>query len=248
MSDPLLSEHWWIASPSAGGSRLNLYCFPYAGAAASLFRNWQPSMNSIQVRSIQLPGRASRLNEKPAADIATIVPRLSATIARSADRPFALFGYSLGAILCFEVARWLRRYGSVTPVHLCVAASKAPHVQEETPSKYDRSDEAILERLRALNGTPDDVLDDDDMMQLLLPVIRADFEMADLYTYYHEPPLECPITVFGGSEDAEITRDMLMEWRKHTSSTFGVRVYPGGHLFIHDHERELVADVKALLR
>jgi surfactin synthase thioesterase subunit len=214
-------------------ARLRLFCFPYAGGTASaiakLFGGLSPD---VSVCSIELPGRGSRLSEQPVSDLAALVEIIAADIEPFLDRPFAFFGHSMGTLLSFELARWLRRKRKPGPVHLLVSAGRAPQIREAKPVTGELLDHELVDKLRRLNGTPQAVLDNPELMALVLPIVRADLTAIDNYLYTEEPPLECPITAFGGLGDLTVTRDELARWRDQTTGSFTVRMLPGDHFFL----------------
>jgi medium-chain acyl-[acyl-carrier-protein] hydrolase len=147
--------------------------------------------------------------------------------------PFAFFGHSMGAIICFELARYLRKQRLPVPLHLFASGCSAPQIPEEGPFDYDLPEPEFIEKLRVLNGTPKEVLEHQELMELMIPLLRADFALAQNYTYFPEPPLDCPITVFGGTQDIEIGQDRLEAWRKQTSCSFALHMLAGDHFFLH---------------
>jgi medium-chain acyl-[acyl-carrier-protein] hydrolase len=149
------------------------------------------------------------------------------------DTPFVFFGHSLGALVGFETARELRRRGGVGPAHLFVSACGAPQVRDARPPKHDLPTPKLLEELRRFDGTPREVLEHAELMQLVLPTIRADLAVHETYTYLPQPALECPISAFGGVQDPNVDRDSLERWRDETRGAFQVRLFPGGHFFLH---------------
>ncbi|MCM3904410.1 MAG: alpha/beta fold hydrolase [Pyrinomonadaceae bacterium] len=236
----------WITSAKLQPQApLRLFCFPYAGGAASVFSkvlNGLPS--EIEVCPVELPGRGSRLSEPPVNDLESLVEIIAEELAPHLDQPFAFFGHSMGALLGFELARYLRRARRVEPVHLLVSAGRAPQVRASGPVTWDLQDDQLVDKMRRLNGTPQAVLDNPELMALVLPIIRADLVAIDSYVYRHEPPLSCPITALGGLQDSSVTRDELCPWREQTSESFTLRMLPGDHFFLHSAQqtlREVVA-------
>lgn len=224
----------WIAPCRRNtDARARLFCFPHAGGTSSTFRDWPEQLPNLDVCVVQLPGRERRLMETPFSRMRPLVQ----TLARSLpwDKPFAFFGHSLGALVGFELARELRRGHLPLPFHLVVSAHAAPQVPiTHTPPRYLLPDQELIAELRNLAGTQEEVLRDASMMQLVLPVLRADFAVNETYVYEPEAPLHCPITAFGGIEDREVKPKDLQAWREHTKSSFSVRRFPGGHFYLID--------------
>jgi medium-chain acyl-[acyl-carrier-protein] hydrolase len=149
------------------------------------------------------------------------------------DKPFAFFGHSMGAAIGFELARLLRREHAPEPVHLFLSGRAAPQVPPTHGPTYDLPENEFIEELRRINGTPAEVLENPELMQFVLPLLRADFEVIQTYTPVEDVPLKCSITALGGLGDNEATRDSLEGWREHTTGAFALRLFPGDHFFIH---------------
>lgn len=242
------SREWWPVFGRRPGAELKLLCFPYAGGTSSLFRLWHLQLpEQVELAAIRLPGRAERASEPPITEWPELVRRVSASLDGVLDRPFVFFGHSLGALVGFEVARWLRRHRGIAPERLLVAARRAPHIPDTEPSTWDRDDEGFVARLRELKGTPPAILESPEVLELLAPRLRADFKLVDTYAYRSEPPLDCPIVAFGGAQDEESLEGRLDGWALHTSGRFTKHVLPGDHFFIHSRERDLLAVVGAEL-
>lgn len=221
-------------------ARWRLFCLPYAGGAANIYRSWLQALpEEIDVCAVELPGRGSRIKERPYTSLSLLVDSLSRALYPLLDRPFAFFGHSMGALLAFEMSRHLRRLYRLAPMHLFVSGHSAPHLPVKLYA-LGSTDEEMLETLKRLSGTPAEVLENPDLMELLMPVISADFTLCDTYSYLEDAPLECPISVFGGTEDKEIEQHRLEAWREHTTGPFVLRMLPGGHFFIHSQSRQIL--------
>lgn len=155
-------------------------------------------------------------------------------------KPFAFFGHSMGAIIGFEIARYLRKEHGLTPIHLFVSGRRAPQISIDSPFTYDLGESDFLEELKKLNGTPKEVFQHHELLRLMLPILRADFESVQTYDYRPEHPLDCPISVFGGLEDLEVSYDYLSAWREHTTSSFEVCMFPGDHFFLNSSQALLL--------
>lgn len=231
---------WFSLRNPNPDARVRLFCFPYAGGGEAAYRTWQQNTPCpLTVIPIQLPGRGSRMAEPPFTRIRPLVLALSEALAPELHWPFALFGHSMGGLIAFELARQLRREGKPLPVHLFISAKCCPANTEELPSS-ELSDTQLIDILRRYEGTPEEVLQNPELMNLLLPAIRADMEVCNTYICDAEPPLACPITVFGGLEDHVSRRSGLEGWREYTSSPFTLRMFPAGHFFIKKWERSVL--------
>jgi medium-chain acyl-[acyl-carrier-protein] hydrolase len=238
----------WIAhSRPNPQSRLRLFCFPFAGGGASTYKSWVDALPAvIEVCPIQLPGREGRLADPPFKRMQPLVDAISEIILQMLDKPFAFFGHSMGARISFELARRLVASHNQRPVHLFVSACPSPQLPSNV-STYDLPDDKLIERLRTLNGTPSLVMNHPGVLRMLLPCIRADFETYDTSIYSLGPALDCPITAFGGTEDAVVNPGQLAHWRDLTTSSFSLHVLKGHHFFLHENQPLILKIVSAQL-
>ena len=216
------------ANPAAAS---RLFCFPYAGGSASIFRDWHGGpLAASEVCPIQLPGRERRFNERPI----DRMPRLAKAIVEHLpqDKPFAFFGHSLGALVAFEVARELRRQSKTMPFHLFVSGAPAPQLCPHKAPRFNLGRDAFIAEIRKLGGTPEEALQSEELLELVLPVLRGDFAVIDTYVCRDEPPLSCPITALAGTRDEEVDQFEVMDWRSQTADRFDFQVFPGDHFFI----------------
>ncbi|MGA8116120.1 MAG: alpha/beta fold hydrolase [Actinocatenispora sp.] len=222
-----------------------LLCFPYAGGSAvRIYREWiKPMAGDAEVVPVELPGRGSRLVEPLLTRIDAITDDVLTKVLPRLDRPYALFGHSLGALVAFELARRLEHRYARPAMHLFVSGHDAPHLTSQKHDDYLLPEDEFRARLRELAGTPEEVLADEDLLGLLVPIIRADFEAADTYEYRAGPKLTCPVTVYGGSDDPEAPPDTLPQWAEQTLAPTEVRVLPGNHFFLHHQQSRLLSGV-----
>jgi medium-chain acyl-[acyl-carrier-protein] hydrolase len=229
-------------------SHLRLFCFPYAGGGASIFRTWSEGFPpEIEVCPVQLPGRENRLMETPFTSLPELVERLADELLPYLNRPFAFFGHSMGALISFELARYLRAKGYGSPVHLFVSGHRAPQLPDPDPPSYGLPDAAFIEELRRLKGTPEEVLDNNELLHLLFPLLRADFALCETYRYTHENPLNCPISAFSGLQDSEAPRESVLLWREQTCKYFVLHCFAGDHFFLHEEQASLLQIISSAL-
>jgi medium-chain acyl-[acyl-carrier-protein] hydrolase len=218
-----------------------LFCFPYAGGGASIYQTWAEHLpDAVEVCPVQLPGRGARTKEKPLTDMVLLIEALAAALIPLLDKPYAFFGHSMGAVISFELARYLRSHQSPLPVHLFISGRVAPQITGTERTMSDLPEEEFIEELIRLNGTPREVLDNPELMSLMLPLLRADFLLCESYAYKVEPPLDCPITVFGGLQDVETGPEKLEGWSEQTTRGFVRRLLPGDHFFLHSQRADLL--------
>jgi medium-chain acyl-[acyl-carrier-protein] hydrolase len=181
--------------------------------------------------------------EPPFTRLGPLIEALTTALLPHLDKPFAFFGHSLGAIVSFEVVRRLQAEYGLEPRHLFVSAHRAPQIPDPDPPTYNLPEPELIEELKRLSGTPPEILQNDELMRLMLPLLRADFELVQTYSYVAGPPLNCPISAFGGLRDQEVSREQLKAWREHTNASFALRMFPGDHFFIHTAEQLLLTTI-----
>lgn len=246
MSANTLRNSWFAYSKSRPDAQFRLFCFPYAGGSAFVFRNWSELLPaSIEVWPIQLPGRAARLQERPFESMEQLVSAVEEAVRPWLDKPFAFFGHSMGATVAFELAHFLRLKQAREPAQLFVSGRRAPQVPETCSRTFELPDAEFVEELRRLEGTPAAVLEDQELLALLLPVLRADFGLIETYGYVARVPLTCSITALGGDADKDVAREDLVLWREQSSGPFAIHMFSGNHFFLHPQEPlvlEVIAD------
>lgn len=239
---------------------VRLFCFPYAGGGAQVFINWselaRQQRNSmgldmdIDICPVQLPGREGRISETPLSSVSAIASEAVSALAPLFDMPFAFFGHSLGAVIAYEMIQRLRIARKPQPSLLMVSARRAPQVPYRGPTTWHLPDAEFRNRLRQLDGTPEAVLQNDELMGLMFPVLRADFQCDE--TYSHPPayePIDCPIVAFGGARDKETLSPDLLAWDAVTRRGFDLRkLFDAGHFYIHSHASDVVAEVAQMLQ
>jgi medium-chain acyl-[acyl-carrier-protein] hydrolase len=222
-----------------------MFCFPHAAGSAAVFGRWPRLLPpEVEVWGASLPGRGNRLLEPTCERLSTLVEGMGEAIVPLLDHPFVFYGHSMGTLVSFELARWLRRRGHPQPSHLFVSSRPAPHCASRKRPLHQLPEAELLEELGRFNGTPKELLDNRELMQLLLPAIRADFAVLETYVHTPEPPFKFPITVFGSFEDRDVGPEDLSRWREHTEQNCVVRMLPGDHFFIETAQAPLLAMIR----
>lgn len=241
------STPWLLRRSPAHEVAVRLFCFPYAGGGASIFRQWQAALpDFVELCPIQLPGRENRITEPLIHKLDTIVENLSEAIYPFLDLPFAFFGHSLGARIAFETARNLRVKRQIAPFSLMVSGNRAPHIPEPNPLHHLPEDE-FVRALRRFSGTPQIILENKELMAFYLPILRADFTVDETYVFQKGPILECPITAFGGMDDPEAEKEEIEQWAFFTSGRFNLNMMEGNHFFIETQRKQLLTSVSTIL-
>ncbi|NEP88950.1 MAG: thioesterase [Okeania sp. SIO2C2] len=220
---------------------LRLFCFHSSASGASLFRLWGKHLPSnIEVCAIQLPGRETRIKEALITKWDDLVSSLTQALQPFVkEYPFVFFGHSLGGLICFEVASKLRRQKLSTPKYMFVSGRRAPQIPIDDPL-HQASNQTLISTLREYGGTPEAVLENRDLMELFLPILRADFTLNEKYIYSPEAPFEFPIVAFRGINDAIVNLQQLSAWKEHTIGTFALHEFPGCHMFFQNEPKTLI--------
>ncbi|EJM22252.1 putative thioesterase involved in non-ribosomal peptide biosynthesis [Pseudomonas sp. GM18] len=227
-------------------TELTLLCLPYSGASAMVYSRWRRKLPQwLQLQPVELPGRGARFGEPLHTDMRSLAMQLAKELRSTLKAPYALFGHSLGALLACELAHAFRALGCPEPVALFASGTAAPTMRAD----YDRgfaepkTDAQLIEQLRTLNGTSEEVLANAELMSLTLPILRADFLLCGRFQPVQRPLLKCPVHVLGGKAD-KATTEQLIGWSRETHGSFSVDMLAGGHFFIHEHEAKVLRVIK----
>lgn len=232
--------------PNTG--RIRLFCFHYAGGNAAMFRTWPALLPAdIEPVAIQLPGRDDRHAEPPYEEMDPLVADLVEVLAPLLDRPFACYGFSMGARVALALTHALRDRGLPAPAALFVASSAAPALRLPVRG-WAESDEGLVAYLRELGGTPAPVFDHPELLELFLPTVRADLRVVGTCPTPDRPPLTTPVRAFAGADDREAPPARMLPWRVETSAEFALTVVPGGHFFTEDGMRQVLSTTASDLR
>ena len=224
---------WIVITKPNANAKMRLFCFPHAGSGASTYRDWNRQLPAqVEVCAIQLPGRENRIKEAPLTDIESVIDALLPVMLPYLDKPFAFFGHSLGALVAYEMACRLRDIDEPVPLQLFVSGRSAPQSQLREEPYYALPQDDFINKLQGLGGMEDAVLEAPELMAMLLPLLRADFQINELYQYSERAQLDCPISAFRGLKDDLMTYEEVADWKEHTATDFRLRSLPGGHFFI----------------
>jgi medium-chain acyl-[acyl-carrier-protein] hydrolase len=245
----LTTETPYVRRARATGARFRLFCFPHAGAGASIYAHWPALVPAeVEIIVVQLPGREDRSSEQPFTEqeplIRTLVPALRPYLRGR----YGFFGHSSGALLAFELSRALRNLGRRQPMHLFVSGQVAPDLIPPDPPIHRLPDPEFTAAVREIGGTSETVHRSQDLMKFLLPLLRADFTLWDKYRFEADDPLEIPITALGGYGDKRAPSDMMDGWRDQTTGPFDHQLFDGGHFYLNDLAGEVLRTVSTSLR
>ena len=228
-------------------SKVRLFCFPYAGGGVGTYLPWADKLPSfVELIAVQPPGRAARISEKPYSDMRDLINYLIKYAHYFSEKPYVLFGHSLGAKVAYELSATLTRLGYEQPRHLIISGSGAPHIPSMREPLSKLPEREFMEKLAQLNGTPKEILENKELMSLLSPLIRADFNIAD--TYKPElTPIPTPITVLGGTEDTGVTEELREGWFDLTSNPKEMHCIEGDHFFVEQNQERVIECVNKVL-
>lgn len=229
--------------------RLRLFCLPYAGGGANLFRGWDELLpEEIEIRPVELPGRGTRLGEPAVSDMGSLVRHMAEGLEPLIDLPYAILGIGMGALAGFELSRTLRSLHYQQPAALLAVAQNAPSAALERPPASLMSDEKLRAALHRHGGMSEEALGNPRLMRLFLPVLRADYSIVDTYSYRIEKPLHCPIDLFVGTNDPSISSNGIQGWQQETFANATMHHFAGNHFFFRNNQRLFLAAVSSRLR
>ena len=242
------ADGWITGRPHGSTPALRLFCLPYVGGAAWTFEPWRGQLgDDVELCTVELPGRGTRMREPAFARLGPLVEALATAIDGELDVPYALYGHSMGSLVAFELARELRRRGRPEPRVLFASGGPAPRLTRRRVAVHGATDEQVIARLLQLGGLPAEVMAEPALLKAFLPAIRADFAVYETYEYRPERLLGCPLVVLGGRDDAEVPPAHSLPWAAETTGAVEHRVLPGGHFFLHSAQDEVLAVVRDAL-
>ncbi|MCU7493865.1 MAG: thioesterase [Ignavibacteria bacterium] len=218
-----------------------LICFPYAGGSSHIFRRWHETLRpQVEVVAVELPGRGRRYTERLIHSLPELLKDLMNSILPYLDKPYCFFGHSMGALIAFEMTMALRKSYLPEPEHIFASAHPAPCVGKRGPFMHKLAENEFIGKLKSMNGMPDEVINNRDLMELMMPILRADFSVCETYSYRPGLKADCPITAFGGLADDGIALEELEAWAEVTNSSFELNLLPGDHFYITKSEEMLL--------
>lgn len=237
----------WLPFGDGGDNcALRLFCFAFAGGTASYFNSWRRYLPAgVALCPVELPGHGTRFSEDPVTDTDRLIPALSEAIAGKLDQPFAFFGHSLGALIAYLAARYLREHHDRIPSHLFISGHRAPHRSSPEPYRHLMSDAELSKDVETLGGTVPEISQNREFMRIVLPLMRADFRLTECYRHQESDPLDFPVTAYAGDADTEVPPIEIEHWKLIVGKSFRSRIFAGGHFYLNDPRvlNELLCDV-----
>ena len=237
---------WFSVPRPVKQPKLRLFCFSYAGGNASTYRDWHEQLPSdVEVCSIQLPGRGARFKEQAFTSLDNLLTALVDEIRPYTEEPYVLFGHSMGAQVAFELARTFRDLGFPEPSCLIVSGRSAPQQKKKNKTPiYKLAEPEFREEIRRLNGTPSKALNNPELMDIVSPILRADFQLIETWNYQPSDPIDVPVLALGGIKDSQVSMDDLEQWKQVTCGPFCLELFSGDHFFINEVKDPLLKTVR----
>jgi medium-chain acyl-[acyl-carrier-protein] hydrolase len=238
----------WLGSDwqqTADGATARLFCFAHAGGGAAFFRSWRAALApSVDVRPVLLPGRERRFDDVPYRRMEHLLEPLCAALEPHLDRPYALFGHSMGAVIAYEVARRFSGGSRPDPICLLVSGRQGPRARSSRRLLWELPDDQFVTEVGRLGGTPPEVLEHPELLEMFLPALRADFELSETYQPLPGRRLTCPVVAYLGTDDSEVEHDGLLRWYEETTGDFTMRVFSGDHFYLRGGRADVLSAVR----
>ncbi len=245
----MLHSKWFITPQPKPEAELKILCFPYAGGNASTYLPWSKDLpEHVELIAVQLPGRANRLFEPAHSDMDSLVNEIMTLIPVVIDRNYILFGHSLGSRVAFEVMHQCKLKGLRMPKHFIASGSRAPDIPSRIEAFHHLPDDEFIQELAELNGTPKEILENEELMAICLPALRADFKVSDSHIHKADTVLDCHASLFTGREDSDISESDLTSWEKFFSKTIDRHSFAGDHFFIENNKGEVLKRLGLIIR
>lgn len=231
---------------SANQAPMRLFCFSFAGGGAASYHSWSSELSPhIEVCPILLPGRDGRLKEPFITDFGIACEQISDAIVDFLDKPFLIYGHSLGALMAYQVVINLRSKGLKLPQHCFFSAHRSPDLPYPHPLTEQASDQDLIDWLIQHDGIPKQILDNQDILDFMLPRIKADLKLCESYHCQNIAPLAMPITSYRGKDDHMVTEQEMSGWKNQTTNLFRYQQVLGDHLFLRSNAAPVLTDIHA---
>jgi thioesterase len=241
----------WLPHRRPAMGKPRLFAFPYAGGGAAQMHRWlAPLADMADLCAVQLPGREERRSDPAFRDLADAVLAIADALDPLLEdgTPAFFFGHSMGALVAYELAGLLHQRQKTPPRHLILSAMAPPHAPDRVPPLHELPRPAAIAALAEMGGTPQAILDEPDLLDLLLPTIQADIALVRSRKRDGGLVLPVSITCFAGDGDPLAPLDDIRHWRRYGDGAFAERVFAGAHFFLHDRPAEVLAAIRAILR
>ncbi|AOT10872.1 thioesterase II family protein [Pseudoalteromonas luteoviolacea] len=243
----MINKNSFLPIKNSPNASVRLICFPYAGGSASVFNSWSELFSDdVEIIAAQPPGRTVRIAERPHTTMDNLVEEYMGAIDVYLDKPYLFFGHSLGSRVAYALTKQIQKRGLPMPKHVIASGSGAPHLNFEREKIYNLPNDKFKRKLRELNGTPKEVLENQELLDLFTPMLRADFEIAENYCS-EKVKINSPITVLGGIEDTDVTEERLLAWKELSIYPSKTIMACGDHFFIHSNREAVINEVTNII-
>ena len=231
--------------------KIKLFCFPYAGGSASAYNKWKQYLDkNIELYTVELAGRGRRIYDPLYNSMAEAVDDVYKIIgSQITDVPYCFFGHSMGGIIAYELALKIRELKKPQPIHIFFSGRGAPHVRGSGDEKniHTLSEEEFKKEIIELGGTPKEFFEHPELLDVLLPMLRSDFKIAECYQGKNAiVPFDHDITVFIGKEE-DVTAEQMHGWREQTSGICTIHYFNGDHFFVNEETKKVVEIINKIL-
>lgn len=220
---------------------IKLFCFPYAGGTSAIYAKWRRYISkNINLCPIELAGRGQRYEAPLYNTLNEVIEDVYSIIKNDIDDNYAFFGHSMGCLVAYELAHKIRKLGKNSPYHIFFSGKSAPHSEKVSRNIYNLPDEEFKSEILSLGGTPKEILEQQELLDIFLPILRADFKVNDTYKYIEpDKKLDCNITVINGKED-DMSLSDIVGWKQHTSGDCKIYMMDGGHFYLNDKYEDII--------
>ncbi|MFA0812843.1 thioesterase II family protein [Microbulbifer epialgicus] len=246
--DSINQSKWFVCSKKRLSAKMRLFCLPYAGGNASTYLPWEESLPEfVKLIAIQPPGRANRICEAKYTSMYSLVTDMYQAIEPYLDKPYVIFGHSVGSRVGFELVRSIKQNGKLMPIHFFASGSRAPNICGATKKIYNLPESEFIKELMSFNGTPKELFKNRELLSLLIPLLRADFQISEDYQFTGDECLKCDLSIFSGESDDSISESELIEWKRFFNGRNSSEVFQGGHFFIQQDRDSVVRKISTTL-
>ncbi|OJX14241.1 MAG: hypothetical protein BGO77_02145 [Caedibacter sp. 37-49] len=232
---------WYLEYKKNPKAAIRLFCFHHSGGGASAYYPWVESLSPyIEMISIQLPGREDRFTEPLMSSLKDIIDALTEGFYLYTEKPFFVFGHSLGGFIAFELVKSIYQRYSLYPQHIIISATKAPHMPFRMKTLSSLENKTLKEELKIYNGIDEGILNNDELLDLFLPIIRNDFSISERYHSADVASLPCDILHLSGDLDVSVNEEEIQAWKAYTTGKFEHISFLGGHFFLKDHQKDII--------
>jgi medium-chain acyl-[acyl-carrier-protein] hydrolase len=236
-----IDQNWYVEYKKNSNASVRLFCFHHSGGGASTYYPWVEHISPhIELISIQLPGRENRFTEPLTNNLQDIICNLTEEFHPYTDKPFFVFGHSLGALISFEFIQVIHKLYSIFPMHMIVSAARAPHLPFRMKHLSQLEDKELKEKLIIYNGIDERILHNDELLRLFLPIIKNDFSISENYHSKDSKPFPFDILALSGAQDPTVTQEEIIGWKEHTTGKFEYLSFQGGHFYIRNHQKSIL--------